>query len=138
MTSEPIQDAVSPTLLVVDDQADIRKLIRLALRRKFTIIEASNAIEAYDLIRSSRPDVMLLDVMMPGEMDGFDLCARIKQDGELASIHIVMMTALAQVADQEEGQRVGANAYFTKPFSPNALIRYLDRVVSTVSERNIT
>lgn len=119
---------------MVDDQADIRKLIRLALGRRFSVIEAKNADEAYSMIQNQRPDFVLLDVMMPGEMDGFDLCARIKQDRNLASTHVIMMTALAQIADQEKGHRVGANAYFTKPFSPNALSRYLEQVEIAIME----
>jgi CheY-like chemotaxis protein len=130
--------AETKTLLVVDDQADIRKLIRLALGRRFKVIEAKTADEAYSLIQAERPDFVLLDVMMPGEMDGFDLCARIKRDSELASTHVIMMTALAQIADQEKGQSVGANAYFTKPFSPSALSRYLEQASTPTLERSRT
>lgn len=116
-------------VLVVDDHLDIRKMVRLVLHKHFDVMEAADAEEAMKLILLHRPDALLLDVMMPGDMDGFDLCERIKQDNDLAHIHVVMMTALAQVSNQEHGQQLGADAYFTKPFSPYAVLRYLNEAL---------
>lgn len=112
-------------ILVVDDQPDIRRMMRFALIPEFEVLEASDGAQALAQMLAKPPDAALLDIMMPGELDGLELCRRIKADPALAGIHVVMMTALAQVADQERGQQVGADAYFTKPFSPNALVRHL-------------
>jgi CheY-like chemotaxis protein len=112
-------------VLIVDDQASIRQIVRLVLRKDFAITEAYDAVSALEQIKLLKPDGMVLDVMMPGEMDGYQLCEKIKQDPELADIHIVLLTACGQVADQEKGLALGANAYFVKPFSPVDLARHL-------------
>ena len=105
-------------ILIVDDQPNIRKLIHLALRDHFALEEAGDSDAAYDQLMAERPDALVLDVMMPGGMNGFQLCQRIKSDSALAGIHIVLVTACGQVSDQELGQELGADAYFVKPFSP--------------------
>ena len=112
-------------ILIVDDQPTMRQIMRLALWSQFEIQEACDANTANELIKVSRPDAIVLDVMMPGDMDGYQLCERIKQDPELASIYIVLVTACGQVEDQEKGMALGANAYFVKPFSPLELSRHL-------------
>jgi CheY-like chemotaxis protein len=112
-------------VLIVDDQASIRQIVRLVLRKDFAITEAYDVVSALEQMKLLKPDGMVLDVMMPGEMDGYQLCEKIKQDPELADIHIVLLTACGQVADQEKGMALGANAYFVKPFSPVDLARHL-------------
>ena len=112
-------------ILVVDDQPDIRRMMRYALVPEFAVQEAASGAEALASILAEAPDAVLLDIMMPGELDGLELCARIKADPSLARIHVVLMTAMAQVADQERGLALGADAYFSKPFSPAALTRHL-------------
>lgn len=112
-------------ILVVDDQANIRMMLRMALREYFEIDEAQTGEQAYAMIIQRRPDAIVLDVMMPGEVDGFQLCESIKKNSALKSIHVVLVTARGQVSDQELGRAVGANAYFVKPFSPRALRDHL-------------
>jgi len=112
-------------ILIVDDQPHIRKMIRLALRDHFQLEEAENGDSAYEQLMAERPDGLVLDVMMPGSLNGFQLCERIKRDTALAGIHIVLVTACGQVSDQERGQELGTDAYFVKPFSPLALARHL-------------
>jgi CheY-like chemotaxis protein len=112
-------------VLIVDDQASIRQIVRLVLRKDFAITEAYDVVSALEQMKLLKPDGMVLDVMMPGEMDGYQLCEKIKQDPELADIYIVLLTACGQVADQEKGMALGANAYFVKPFSPVDLARHL-------------
>jgi len=112
-------------VLIVDDQANIRTMIRLALRNRFSLDEALNADAAYEHILTDRPDAIVLDVIMPGKINGLQLCERIKKDEKLASIHVVMVTACGQVEDQELGRALGANAYFVKPFSLLALEQHL-------------
>jgi two-component system phosphate regulon response regulator PhoB len=116
-------------ILIVDDQPNIRWMIRLALRAHFELEEAGTADAAYVCIKHGRPDAIVLDVLMPGTMNGFQLCERIKRDAELADIHVVLLTACGQVADQELGRAVGADAFFVKPFSPLALARHMSDVL---------
>ena len=80
------------------------------------------------MAREYHPDVVLLDVMMPGR-SGFDVCRDLKADPSTAGITIILLTARAQNADREEGQAAGADDYFTKPFSPIALLRKVDDVL---------
>jgi CheY-like chemotaxis protein len=112
-------------ILIVDDHATIRKMIRLALSARFALEEAGNADVAYSRIQADCPDCIVLDVMMPGSMNGFQLCERIKREPALAPMHVVLITACGQIEDQELGRAVGADAYFVKPFSPLALARHL-------------
>ena len=112
-------------ILIVDDQPNVRKMINLALRDNFSLEEAGDADSALELLMADRPDGVVLDVMMPGAMNGFQLCERIKRDASLVGIHVVLVTARGQVSDQELGRALGADAYFVKPFSPLALARHL-------------
>ncbi len=113
-------------ILIVDDHPVIRKMIHLALRDdRFDLNEATDADAAYQMILKVKPDGMVLDVMMPGVLNGYQLCERIKQTPALASIHVVLVTACGQVADQEFGRALGADAYFVKPFSPVALANHM-------------
>jgi len=112
-------------VLIVDDQPNIRKMIRLALGKNYVIEEAGDADQALSRIEENIPDGIVLDVMMPGSLNGFQLCERIKKDAVLAHLHVVLVTACGQVEDQEMGYALGADAYFIKPFSPLALARHL-------------
>ena len=112
-------------ILIVDDQISILEMVHHALSDNFVLEMASNADEALEKIMASPPDAILLDVMMPGTMDGFQLCDRLKGDPKYAGIFIVLITSCGQVADQELGRVFGADAYFVKPFSPLLLEQYL-------------
>lgn len=112
-------------ILIVDDQSNIRTVMRFALRDEFLIEEAADAVDAMRKIEMEIPDAIVLDVMMPGEINGFQLCERIKKDKRFSAIHVVLVTACGQVEDQELGAALGADAYFIKPFSPLALSRHL-------------
>jgi len=112
-------------ILVVDDESEIRKLLNFALRKSFLIEEAQDADSALEMIQFNRPTAILLDVMMQGKLNGFELCARIKNDPELAGIYVVMITARGQIIEQELGHSIGADAYFVKPFSPQKLEQHL-------------
>jgi two-component system, OmpR family, phosphate regulon response regulator PhoB len=126
-------------ILIVDDQPDIRWIIRLALREHFDLEEASTADAACACIENRRPDAIVLDVMMPGSMNGFQLCERLKRDPEFADIYIVLYTACGMVADQERARlAVGADALFLKPFSPLALAQHFIKVLLPATEENAT
>lgn len=118
-------------ILIVEDQADIRKLIRMTLEfGDFELHEAPDGESGLNLARAVRPHVMLLDVMMPGLLDGYQVCRHIKQDPQLRQIQVIMLTARGQAADVAAGEKAGADAYLVKPFSPLELI---DRVEAMVS-----
>ena len=118
-------------ILIVEDQPDIRKLIRMTLEfEDYEIHEAADG--AFGLLMASAvgPDLVLLDVMMPGELDGLQVCQRIKSDPRLAHIKVVLLTARGQARDREAGQQSGADDYLVKPFSPRQLIETIERLVA--------
>ena len=121
-------------ILIVEDQADIRKLIRMTLEfGDFEIHEAHDGESGLAMARAIRPAVMLLDVMMPGLLDGYQVCTRIKQDADLKAIQVVMLTARGQATVLAAGESAGADAYLVKPFSPLELIERVEAMVATVA-----
>ena len=118
---------MSKRILIVEDHADIRKLIRMTLEfESFEIHEAANADEGLEMVRQLKPDLLLLDVMMPGQLDGIDLCRIVKSDASLGMPQVIMLTARGQAKDIETGMNAGADAYLLKPFSPLKLIETID------------
>jgi two-component system phosphate regulon response regulator PhoB len=118
-------------VLIVEDQTDIRKLIRMTLEfENYEIHEASNGACGLRMASEVRPDLVLLDIMMPGAIDGIEVCTLIKADPELASVKVVLLTARGQVRDLEAGQKAGADEYLVKPFSPLELIRTIERLTA--------
>ena len=119
-------------ILIVDDQPDIRKLISLTLQHleDAEVHEADNGGDGWRLAQEVRPDVMLLDVMMPGELDGYQVCAKVKSDPKLAGqTKVILLTARAQKEDEEQGRKAGADAYLTKAFSPLKLLDMMDNML---------
>ena len=111
------------TILIVDDEADIRELVRLNLELDgHTVIGAANGVEALEFAVGEHPDVVVLDVMMP-EMDGWETLAQMKSsiDPVIAEIPVIMLTAKSDDLDRIRGGIEGAIRYLTKPFSPNEL-----------------
>jgi len=121
-------------ILIVEDQPDICKLIRMTLEfGDFEIHEANDGETGLNMARAIKPAIMLLDVMMPGLLDGYQVCTRIKQDPALQSIQVVMLTARGQASDMAAGEAAGADAYLVKPFSPLELIERVEGMVSQVA-----
>ena len=117
-------------VLIVEDQADIRKLIRMTLEfENYEIHEASDGSFGLRMAQAIRPDVMLLDVMMPGELDGLQVCQRIKSDPTMGGVKVVLLTARGQQKDRESGEQAGADEYLVKPFSPLQLIETLEQLL---------
>ena len=117
-------------VLIVEDQADIRKLIRMTLEfEPYEIHEAANGINGLQLAGEVVPDLILLDVMMPGEIDGLQVCARVRTNPELRATRVVLLTARGQTQDREAGQQAGADEYLIKPFSPLQLIETIERLM---------
>lgn len=122
-------------LLIVEDQPDLRKLLRVTMSLEdLEIHEAEDGHAALKLAAALQPDVMLLDVMMPGGLDGLQVCQRIKADPVLKKIRIVMLTARAQSADVEAAYAAGADGYLSKPFSPLELI---DKVGGLLPKKSV-
>ena len=118
-------------ILIVDDQSEVRELVEVTLRiGPYEILQASSGDEALTITRSERPDLVLLDVMMPNSsVDGFDVCRQIKSDPATRNINVVMITARGQEADLEIGRQAGADDYFTKPFSPLELMNKVEEIL---------
>ncbi|MEY3807644.1 MAG: hypothetical protein RI893_620 [Pseudomonadota bacterium] len=110
-------------ILIVDDHRIIRVLIRLTLGDdNFQITECSNTLEVLKSLKESIPDLIILDIMMPGKIDGYTLCENLKSNDLFKNIKIILLSARGGIDDIEEGTRVKADAYITKPFSPLKLI----------------
>lgn len=105
-------------VLVVDDHDDIRRLLKITLGRHFQICEAEDGSHALALVHSEHPDLVVLDVMMPGAIDGIGVLDAIRSDIKLIDTKVVLVTARGQADDCETGLAHGADAYFVKPFSP--------------------
>ena len=118
-------------ILIVEDHADIRRLIRMTLEfEDHEIYEAANADEGLLQVRQQCPDLLLLDVMMPGTMDGLALCRLVKNDPDLNRPYVILLTARGQSQDIEAGLAAGADAYLLKPFSPLKLIETINQLES--------
>lgn len=121
-------------VLIVEDQPDIRKLITMTLEfGDYELHEAENGDDGYHKAVAFQPHVMLLDVMMPGSMDGLQVCAKLKSNPAHRNIRIIMLTARGQQADIEAGMKAGADAYLIKPFSPLELMDKVDHFLDEVA-----
>jgi len=110
------------SVLIVEDEDDIRELIRYNLDREgYRVIATGSGEEGLDAARREAPDVVLLDLMLPG-VDGLEVCRRLKSQPHTASIPVVMVTARGEEADVVTGLELGADDYITKPFSPRVLV----------------
>jgi DNA-binding response OmpR family regulator len=114
---------VSQKVLVVDDDAFIRRPLEFILRAEgFEPDTAVDGNDCLDKLAQDRPDLIIMDVMMPGR-DGFDVCQLLKRDPALAQIPIILLSARGREHDREKGLALGAADFLTKPYSPSELIR---------------
>lgn len=117
------------TILVVDDESSIRDMLRVALEMAdYRVIEAENAQDAHALVIDQKPDLILLDWMMPGT-SGIELARRLKRDDASFDIPLIMLTAKGEEDNKIQGLEVGADDYITKPFSPRELVARLKAVL---------
>jgi DNA-binding response OmpR family regulator len=114
-------------ILIVEDKLEVRELVSVTLRiGEYEILQAENGSMGVDLARRHKPDLILMDVMMPGDIDGLEATRLIKEDRETSAAKVVILTAKGQEMDRQEGARAGADGYFTKPFSPLELIKKVE------------
>lgn len=117
-------------VLIVDDRQEVRELVEVTLRvKEYQIIAATNAKEAVEMVRAEKPDLTLMDINMPGGMDGLEATRILKNDPETKECPIVMLTAKGQKTDIEKGFEAGAEDYFIKPFSPLELIKKVEEIL---------
>jgi CheY-like chemotaxis protein len=109
-------------ILIVDDESNIRLLLRRLLQKNYTIIEATDGQEAIDITRSQKPDLVLMDIMM-SRVDGYTACTVIKTDPATREIPVVMLTAIGSELNKEFAEKMGASGYITKPFTLSDLLK---------------
>ena len=110
------------TVLVVEDEADVVDLLRYNLNRAgFDVLMAGDGVKGLEMARQRRPDVIVLDLMLPG-MTGQAVCKALKNDDKTADVPVVMLTAKGSPAERVQGLELGADDYVTKPFSPRELV----------------
>jgi DNA-binding response OmpR family regulator len=110
-----------PVVLAADDDPDILELVVFRLERSgYTVLQARDGEEAFELARAEKPDLAVLDVMMP-KLDGFELTRRLRAEETTSRMPIILLTARAQDADVDQGFTSGADDYLRKPFSPQEL-----------------
>jgi CheY-like chemotaxis protein len=119
-------------ILVCEDQDSIRRMIEALVRaRGHTVTAVSSGAKAIDVATTEPPDIVLLDLMLPGQYDGLEVTRRLRADTTTRHIPIVIISALTDEENRAKAAQAGASAYYTKPFSPTALLQELDRIQQT-------
>ena len=114
-------------ILIVDDEVHIKMLLEQTLEEledeyDVELFTASDGEEGLEFIRSERPDLVFLDIMMP-KMNGYEVCRIVMADGDLGDVKIILLTAKGQEVDRKQGLELGAMMYMTKPFDPDEILR---------------
>jgi two-component system alkaline phosphatase synthesis response regulator PhoP len=109
-------------ILVVDDEIYIVHILEFSLTMEgYSVLTASDGEEALRIIEQERPDLVVLDIMMP-KLDGYEVCRRLRQDEQFRSLPVILLSAKGRPIDREAGLSAGADDYITKPFSPRKLL----------------
>ncbi len=117
-------------ILIADDRPEVVELVKVTLEGEgYLTIDAFDGREALEKIKREKPDLVLLDIVMP-KMTGFEVLSQSKKDPALKEIPIIMLTAKGQKSDQEEGKELGATGYIIKPFSPSALLGRIEEILT--------
>jgi len=121
-------------ILVVDDERHIVRLVEVNLTKAgYDVTSAYDGIEALEKVAEDKPDMIILDVMMP-RMDGFDTLKKLQADPETEGIPVIMLTAKAQDADIFRGWSSGVSSYLTKPFNPRELLTFVERIFQSLED----
>ncbi len=121
-------------ILVVDDEPHIVRLVQVNLEREgYEVLTAYDGVEALEKVAAEKPDMVVLDVMMP-RMNGFEVLKKLKADESTRDIPVIMLTAKAQDADVFRGWQSGVDSYLTKPFNPMELLTFVRRIFQSLEE----
>lgn len=119
-----------PTILLVDDEPTIRYLLRASLEgRGYRLIEADDGPSALQSAQSELPDLILLDIALPG-LNGLEVCHRLKEDPATATTPVLLLTGYVDQTNREAAERAGAQGFIAKPFSPAALVARIEEALS--------
>ncbi len=134
MTDAASQSDSRPTVLIVDDNAQNLELLEVYMEDlpEINVVRATNGLEALQQVTDARPDLILLDIMMP-KMSGFEVCKRIKTDPKTRDTIIIMVTALNETSDVERAAECGSDDYLTKPIDRKALIDQVRTLLASKS-----
>ena len=118
------------TILIVDDEVDIRDILRIRLANQpgFRILEAANGTDALEMTRQQRPDLIILDWLMPG-FNGMEVLKALRESPELTIIPVIMMTVKSELSAQAQGQAMGVVAYLIKPFDAARLMETVEKAL---------
>jgi DNA-binding response OmpR family regulator len=117
-------------ILVIEDDPATSRLVEYSLRHKgYQVTSASNGLEGIRKARDEAPDLIILDIMLPG-MDGFEICHRLRAEPDTAAIAILMFSAKAQEIDRDTGLKVGADDYLSKPADPSEITRRVESLLA--------
>ncbi|MFA5388650.1 MAG: response regulator [Candidatus Omnitrophota bacterium] len=117
-------------ILVVDDEEDILSILRLRLEaNNYEVLTASDGQEGLDKARAEKPDLMILDLMLP-KLDGYEVCRMLKLDEAYKTLPIIIVTAMAEQKYEDIGGDMGADAYITKPFEPEILLNKIRELLN--------
>ncbi len=123
-------------ILVVEDQDSIRRMIEaLVQARGYQVTAVSSGAKAIDVALTDAPDMVLLDLNLPGQYDGFEVCQRLRSDPATRAVPVVIISAMDDDESRSRATAAGATAYYTKPFSPIALLKEIDRLKSLITTR---
>ena len=123
-------------ILVVEDQDSIRRMIEaLVQARGYQVTAVSTGAKAIDVALTDTPDIVLLDLNLPGQYDGFDVCQKLRSDPLTRGLPVVIISAMDDDESRARASAAGATAYYTKPFSPIALLKEIDRLKSLIATR---
>jgi len=127
---------MADTVLIVEDEADVVDLLRYNLTKAgFSVLIATDGLEGLAMARKNRPDIIVLDIMMPG-MDGHAVCKALKKDPATESVPVIMLTAKSEPSARIHGLEIGADDYVTKPFSPRELILRIQALLRRLRTSN--
>jgi DNA-binding response OmpR family regulator len=123
-------------ILVVEDQDSIRRMIEaLVQARGYQVTAVSSGAKAIDVALTDAPDIVLLDLNLPGQYDGFDVCQKLRADSATRNVPVVIISAMDDDESRARATAAGATAYYTKPFSPIALLKEIDRLKALIATR---
>lgn len=118
-------------ILLVDDEQDILDLVTpMLVAQGYDVITAADGLAGLDKARSEKPDLIILDLMLP-KMDGYTVCSLLKHDYHFKEIPVILFTARVQESDRKMGEEMGADAYIPKPFEPDALISKINELLAS-------